>query len=57
MDLFERIEDYSIKAVFYENDQYFTIEELYEAFKARLINELTVDTPELLEPAKLTDEI
>ena len=37
---FEKMEDQRIRSNFYEHDESFTVEELYHAFKARLIAEL-----------------
>lgn len=38
-DLFEKTEDYVITVKFYDCEQTFTIEELYQAFKTRLSKE------------------
>ena len=37
--------DYHVEAYFYECRRSFTLEELYQAFKARLKDELMVDVP------------
>ena len=39
-EFFNRLEDYKFEGRFYDNGQSFTAEELYQAFKARLIDEL-----------------
>jgi hypothetical protein len=39
-DFFERYRDYRVKASFYENADYFTMEDLYQAFKSRLLREV-----------------
>lgn len=44
-EFFNRFEDYSVRTTFYENTEDFTIEELYQVFKARLMNEVEVQTP------------
>lgn len=36
-------EDYYVDAHFYENERKFTLEDLYQAFKARMQQELMVD--------------
>ena len=41
-EFFKSMEDYRIETRFYENGGSFEIEELYQAFKARLIDELKV---------------
>jgi hypothetical protein len=52
-EFFERCEDYVLVARFYECDQQFTVEEMYQHFKARLIAELKVQSDELLDCADL----
>ena len=39
-EFFKRMEDYRIESRFYENGASFEIEELYQAFKARVYEEL-----------------
>lgn len=39
-EFFKELEDYNVRLYFYENNQCFTIEELYQAIKARLKAEL-----------------
>lgn len=42
-EFFKRHGGYVIRSFFYENDGVFTVEELYQEFKARLVAELMVD--------------
>ena len=44
---FNKMVDYRIETRFYENGESFEVEELYQAFKARLIAELAVSAPDL----------
>jgi hypothetical protein len=53
---FSRMADYTIESRFYENGESFQVEELYEAFKARLIHELVVDHPSFNVFGLLRDE-
>lgn len=52
---FEDHGDYFLKVYFYECSDQFTVEELYQAIKERLVNELVVTSSELLEPATIED--
>ena len=42
---FKKMEDYRIISRFYENQESFSVEEIYQAFKERLIDELKVELP------------
>lgn len=42
---FKEHEDYTVRAGYYKNSRTFSLEELYQAFKARLQQELMVDVP------------
>lgn len=53
---FSDMDDFRIEGRFYENGQSFTIEELYQAFKARMIAELVVDVPGASHYGRLEDE-
>ena len=52
---FKDHEDYCITAQFYECNRSFTLDELYEAFKDRLTDELVATSDELLRPATLEE--
>lgn len=41
---FKEHEDYTVAAGFYENRRDFSLEDLYQAFKARLMAEVLTDT-------------
>jgi hypothetical protein len=47
--------DRFLKAYFYGDTEAFTVEELYEEFKARLISELMASSSELLQYADIID--
>lgn len=36
---FEQMDEYELKAIFYECSRNFTVEDLYQAFKARMLAE------------------
>lgn len=44
-DFFKDAEDYRIETRFYENGFSFTLEEMYQAFKARVVEELQLPAP------------
>lgn len=54
-ELFPRNGDLCIKLHYYESADSIDVEGLYQAFKARLMREIAVTSPELLEPAHLFD--
>jgi len=40
---FARMQDYRVETRFYENGESFEVEELYQAFKARMLREVARD--------------
>jgi len=52
---FKKMEDYRIISRFYENQESFSVEEMYQAFKERLIDELKVELPNTGFTGKLID--
>lgn len=45
-EFFKTHEDYNIRVTFYECTQSFTVEELYQAIKSRLLTELEIKAPD-----------
>jgi hypothetical protein len=43
MDFFKENEEYRLKATYYGCETKFTLEELYQAFKARMLQEVVTD--------------
>lgn len=54
-ELFPRNGEFCIELHFYESVDSIDVEGLYQAFKSRLMQELAVTSPELLERAILID--
>ena len=54
-EFWKRMEDYKLTVSFFGCTDSTDIEEMYQEFKIRLINELSVESPELLERASIVD--
>lgn len=54
-ELFSRHSDLYVELYIYDIGYSIRVEDLYQAFKGRLMQELAVASPELLEPAHLFD--
>ena len=55
-EFWRRIKDYVIHASFYDCEQSIDVEEMYQEFKARLINEIKVDSPKFCSYGRLVDK-
>ena len=55
-EFWRRMKDYGILASFYSCEQSTDVEEMYQEFKARLVSELMVDSPDLRSFGRLVDK-
>ena len=54
-EFFDEHADYTVASGFYENRRHFSLEQLYQAFKARLMHEVMVDAHGLSHYGCLVD--
>ena len=55
-DFFKKVEDYKTKFSFYGCEHYVSAEQLYQAFKKRLMRELEVKSDKLLNNAEIIEK-